>query len=296
MVDSLTVEGDTLIIGDPDAGTPQRFTGTFEIVVDGENTVIFMDFQYTYGFTATRTDAEIVNYITTVDATLNGQDVFGTEFVHGTTPVTSDAAEVQAAFQQATAALTAAAAPDGVVITGPTLASTTRIETNRITNALGTATVVYFDVVNAYELVGTRQPETVTARIDVKPGSSRNPINVDDRGVIPVVLFTENGFDVRQVDLSTLRFAGAAPAHWSFADVDWDGDLDLVLHFRTQQTTLGDQYEDGARQLQVALTGQTHAGESFEAFDSVELLANHGKKCNPPPPKKPSHVRSCGRN
>jgi N-acetylneuraminic acid mutarotase len=124
-----------------------------------------------------------------------------------------------------------------------------------------------------------------SVEIDVKPGSDSNPINLASNGVIPVALFGSEAFDVLQVDVSTVVFAGASAAHWAFEDVDGDGYLDLILHFRTQETNLLAVYEqlllddlaDGeldssTQQAQVSLTGQTVDGAFFEGFDTVDLF------------------------
>jgi hypothetical protein len=79
---------------------------------------------------------------------------------------------------------------------------------------------------------------TIPAAIDVKPGSSSNPINLAREGLIPVALFGADNFDVTQVDLSTVRFAGATVYKSALQDVNGDGKLDLMLQFRTQDTKL----------------------------------------------------------
>ena len=81
-------------------------------------------------------------------------------------------------------------------------------------------------------------------------------------------------------------FAGARAVHHALEDVDGDGDLDVLLHFRTQDTMLAEIYaqlladdinEDGIldsnRQgTAVSLTGETISGEFFEGFDDVDLF------------------------
>ncbi len=122
--------------------------------------------------------------------------------------------------------------------------------------------------------------------IDVKVGNTLAPINVASQGVLPVVLFGGEGFDVTQVNLGTVRFVGAAVSQSSFADVNGDGRLDLLLKFRTQDTNLQALYErmiaddinadgvlDSTRQVaQVELTGQTAGHDQIVGVDEVNLF------------------------
>jgi len=76
--------------------------------------------------------------------------------------------------------------------------------------------------------------------IDIKPGSCPNSINLKSKGVIPVAILGSDTFDVTGVDVTTLEFGpdGATPAHelTHLQDVNGDGFMDLVCHFRTQDT------------------------------------------------------------
>jgi uncharacterized repeat protein (TIGR01451 family) len=104
----------------------------------------------------------------------------------------------------------------------------------------------------------------VPVAINIKPGSFKNPINLKSKGVIPVAVLTtaagEYGlplaFDATTILPLTVRFGpepvviaggGAREAHGRghvedaierSDEVTKDGDLDMVLHFRTQESEL----------------------------------------------------------
>lgn len=103
--------------------------------------------------------------------------------------------------------------------------------------------------------------------IDIKPGSFPNSINPRSKGVIPVAILTTDTFDATTVDPLSVVFGpnGAVEAHEQghIEDANGDGDLDLVLHFKTQNT--GIQCGDTA----AALTGQTFSGQAIEGSDSI---------------------------
>ncbi|UCF41623.1 MAG: hypothetical protein JSW43_04655, partial [Gemmatimonadota bacterium] len=103
--------------------------------------------------------------------------------------------------------------------------------------------------IGAFEL----ELEIIPVEIDIRPGSDGNPINPANRGVIPVAILGSDTFDVESVDGQTLAFAraGAAPRHDlsdpetfedHLQDVNDDGLMDLVSHYRTLDTgiTSGD--------------------------------------------------------
>ncbi len=95
-------------------------------------------------------------------------------------------------------------------------------------------------------------PGGLQVDIDIKPGGNPNIINLRSKGVVPVVVFTTDDFDASQVDtLLNLTFAEASPVHCSMADVDEDGDVDLICHFKVQELDLD------SSSTEATLEGQT---------------------------------------
>jgi Ca-activated chloride channel family protein len=121
---------------------------------------------------------------------------------------------------------------------------------------------------------------TVTGKIlvsiDIKPGSDPNSINTKaENGVIPVAILTTSDFNALQVDHTTVTFEGAREAHVDKMtgvarrheeDVDNDGDIDLVFHFRHYETSLTSASTVGV------VKGMTYSGVAIEGTDSVRML------------------------
>ncbi|HUV90747.1 MAG TPA: LamG-like jellyroll fold domain-containing protein [Anaerolineae bacterium] len=112
-------------------------------------------------------------------------------------------------------------------------------------------------------------PVEVEVEIDVKPGSHPNSINLGSRGVVPVAVWTTDEFDATTIDPGTVKFASASPDKWTEQDVDGDGDLDLVLHFRTQSLDL----EPGSTEAE--LTGVTSDGTCIRGTDTVNIVPHN---------------------
>lgn len=106
--------------------------------------------------------------------------------------------------------------------------------------------------------------------IDIKPGSASNPVNPVSEGVIPVVLLAGPGFSTGSIDRQSLRFGVAGTeaqlAGYSNADVNGDGQLDLMLHFRTADTGLVCGSTGGV------LSGQTVTGQKFRGMDNLRTV------------------------
>lgn len=110
--------------------------------------------------------------------------------------------------------------------------------------------------------------QTIEAVVDIKPGSDVNPINLRSKGLVPVAILTTDALDALSVDLNSIVFAGARPAKSAVQDVDGDGNMDLLLHFRT-----ADLSELTADSTEAVLTGATVDSISIVGKDSVKILA-----------------------
>jgi hypothetical protein len=129
-----------------------------------------------------------------------------------------------------------------------------------------------------------------SVQIDVKPGDA-NTVNLESNGVVSVAIVSTAGFNASEVLVSSVVFAGAHAITSSLKDVNGDGRVDLVLQFRTQDTTFRSLYSqlladdidaDGIldsnhQTANVSLTGETVDQVLISGFDTVDLFLS-GKK------------------
>ena len=102
--------------------------------------------------------------------------------------------------------------------------------------------------------------------IDIKPCSYPNSINLKSKGVVPVAVLTTDDFDASTVDPVTVEFADASPLRWATEDVDGDGDVDLLFHFKTQELNLDE------NSTEATLTGDTTDGKHIKGTDTVNIV------------------------
>ncbi len=112
-------------------------------------------------------------------------------------------------------------------------------------------------------------PVPQQVEIDIKPGSDENPINLKSNGVIPVAVLGSIDFDATQIDYETVAFGpgGAGPAHKKghVEDSNDDGFMDMVFHFRTQETDLS------CDDSEATLSGSTFDGTAIEGSDTIRI-------------------------
>jgi hypothetical protein len=109
--------------------------------------------------------------------------------------------------------------------------------------------------------------EPMPISIDIKPATFPNSINPQNKGKIAVAILTTDSFDATAVDPTTVLFGAtgieAAPVQSATEDVDGDGDIDLVLHFVTQETGIT------CGTASAALTGALFSGVRIKGSDSI---------------------------
>jgi len=119
--------------------------------------------------------------------------------------------------------------------------------------------------------------------IDINPGVFPNTINTRLNYVVSVALLGSEVFDVADVDVTSLRFGPdeASPAHdltdtWTYTahlqDVNFDGFMDLIMHFPMQDTGIacGDE--------SATLTGNMLSGKPIEGTDSIRTVGCGGRR------------------
>lgn len=140
----------------------------------------------------------------------------------------------------------------------------------------GFATFLFFDM--SFESSNPRylldsieyhfQP--VAILMDIKPLTFPNSINPRSKGRIAVAILSTSTFDATTVDPATVLFGATGieggPVQSATEDVDSDGDMDLVLHFNTQETGIA--CGDTTAWLTAAIFG----GPRIAAADSIRTV------------------------
>ncbi|MBI4811288.1 MAG: T9SS type A sorting domain-containing protein [Ignavibacteriales bacterium] len=149
---------------------------------------------------------------------------------------------------------------------------------------------------HTYDWVKVYKISTITdVQIDIKPGSYPNSINCQNQnGVIPVAILTNPEFDAKTVDHTTVRFGPSeakethciggnggkgnrsgstadCPLKRHEEDVDGDGDIDLVFHFKHSETGLTCNDTIGV------LTGKTSSSQDIVGSDIIRPVRSENQ-------------------
>lgn len=141
-----------------------------------------------------------------------------------------------------------------------------------VDNGTATITVTYKGQMSGFPVKVDFQKFTVP--IDIKPDDPRNTVNVTAKGRLPVAILSTPTFDATTVNHRRVKFgpAGALPdlEHVKTQDVNRDGQPDLVLRFRIQETGIQ------CGQTTATLTGVTVLGDRVSGTDTIRVV---GKAC-----------------
>jgi 6-phosphogluconolactonase (cycloisomerase 2 family) len=109
--------------------------------------------------------------------------------------------------------------------------------------------------------------------IDIKPGTSTNPINIKGKGKIPVAILSSPDFDApRMIEISTMTFGETGNerslAFCDSAEVDVNGDglQDLICHFNIQASRFHNGDTKGV------LKAKTVDNRNIEAVDAIHVV------------------------
>jgi hypothetical protein len=136
--------------------------------------------------------------------------------------------------------------------------------------------------------------ETVSLPVDIKPNSCPNPLQVVQRGVLPVAILGLEDFDVACIDPGSVALEGVSPLHWAVADIAApfepytgredaydctedgpDGYVDLTFKFDAQEVVAALGEVGDGDMITLSLTGmltEDCGGLPFEGEDVVIIL------------------------
>ena len=132
-------------------------------------------------------------------------------------------------------------------VTGPTTVSFSEIIAIDAGGPKGTTVTFYYGVYadTVQTEIGKQTISVTEGDLDIKPGSYPNSINTKKNGVTPVAILGSASIDVTLIDVTTITFGpnDVSPVHdltdpdvlaEHIQDVNFDGNPDLVCHFRTK--------------------------------------------------------------
>lgn len=139
---------------------------------------------------------------------------------------------------------------------------------------------------------------SVPVPLDIKPGSCPNPLNTNERGVIPVAIAGTAGLDVTRIDPASVELAGVPALRSSFEDVATpstpftgktncdtdcttagpDGIPDMILHFDAEQVVAALGSVTDGECIVVPLTGRLLPAFGGTAIKGGDVVIIRKKK------------------
>ena len=122
--------------------------------------------------------------------------------------------------------------------------------------------------------------ERLAIDIDILPGTDENPVNLNSRGKLPVAVLSTPQLSASLVDVGSVRLGGTADSEdanpsvmHEYADVDGDGDVDLLLHF--DRSKLVSSRELTAASTKLVLTATLTDGRDVQGEDVVRIVGRN---------------------
>jgi len=129
-------------------------------------------------------------------------------------------------------------------------------------------------------------PSVIQVTVDVRPMSWPNPLNVKDKGVLPVAILGTTDVDVSRIDPATILLEGVAPLRWALEDVGTPGDplagpdgiMDLSLKFDAQAIVAALGAVNDGDEVTLHLTGNLKAGFGGTPIAGQDVVRINKKK------------------
>jgi hypothetical protein len=142
----------------------------------------------------------------------------------------------------------------------------------------------------------------ITVKMDIKPGSCPNPLNLKSKGVLPVAILGSKDFNVKNIDPATIMLSregipgGVSPLRYNYADVatPFEGELcdcnslygdgykDLTLKFKKTEVISELLLEEVAGQtIPLTITfsfKEDKGGTDYYAEDCLKILKKKERK------------------
>jgi len=136
-------------------------------------------------------------------------------------------------------------------------------------------------------------PGLVKVEVDIKPGGCPNPLNLKDKGDLPVAILGTDRFDVFTIDAASIRIAGVAPIRSNYEDVATrvyyrsnecdcteegsDGFLDLVVKFRVQDIVQALGNVQVGQTIPLTLTGALTSDYGLTPIEGKDCVVIRGE-------------------